>query len=206
MNSWRSLRNLSPGAIFKIFIAFSILALILAASAPPEDFLGHRYKLLYIHLPLLFISITSFYLASALAVLRVFGREKGDIKVLLISGLIFAVLNLAVVYIFELLTWGAFIASEPRFYFMSFVYLSALVLLALEYIGEEKLSALFSLIAVGTSLYLYIMVKTSESFQLHPLRFVDMPPEMLLPLIFSFLASLPAFLLVLIKVSKRFNG
>lgn len=181
----------------KILLSTAIVALVLIALAPPEERLGHRYKLLYLHIPLLFFSLASFYISGFLI-----ARNRG--KGILTAGLLFALSNLVVVYFFERLTWGSFIASEPRFYFIVAVYSAMAILLALVFL-EPRLGLLFYAVAAPLTLKIYIDVKKSASFQLHPLSFVEMPAQMKLPMLFSFLTIALIFSMLLQVLEKRFN-
>ncbi len=192
-----NLRVSFPAVSKRILLSTAIIAAVLIALAPPEERLGHRYKLIYLHLPLLFFSIASFYISGFLI-----AKNRG--KGLLTAGLLFALCNLVVVYFFERLTWGSFIVSEPRFYFMSAVYSAMAILLALAFI-EKRLGLLFYAIATPLTLKIYLDVKRSAGFQLHPLSFVEMPLEMKLPMLFSFLTIAMIFSLLLQMLEKRFN-
>lgn len=197
-------RDLQKGLLdIRLFILLLALALLSAYFAPEEESLGQRYKLVFLHLPLLALTFGSFYLSSILAILRIRRPTGVNLRALLSTGLIFAAFSLAVVYAFEVAAWGAFTAAEPRFQFMAIVYLAMVVLLALEFIGEELLSASFSLLALTASAYLVLEIFFRANFQLHPLNLVTMPLEMVIPLVLSFALMINIFIAVLLKLDSK---
>ncbi len=182
------------------FLAFGAIAYVFAYLAPEEEFLGAGYKLLYLHLPLLYISLGSFYLAALLGVLSLSTEKyRQTSHRLAVVALPFALANLVVIYFFEMVTWGAFIAEEPRFYFLVISYGMILVLLLLHRLGEPGLLAVASALLLIANLFLYLRLRSLDTWQLHPSD-VDMPVEMRLPLVFALAALLCLYYLMFKKL------
>ncbi|NOZ58941.1 MAG: hypothetical protein GXO66_05130 [Euryarchaeota archaeon] len=184
------------------FAALAGVAAVLAYLAPEEEFLGASYKLLYLHLPLLYISLGSLYLAALLGVFSARGEKyRGTSFKLAVTALPFALANLVVIYFFERITWGAFVATEPRFYYLLLSYGSLLLLLLLHRLGERRLLAWGSGLLLTANLLLYLRLRSLEAWQLHP-GGVGIPLEMRLPLVFS----LGAFLCLHYLIFKKLEG
>jgi hypothetical protein len=184
------------------FFAFASIAAVLAYLAPEEEFLGGSYKLLYLHLPLLYISLGSIYLAALLGILS--AREERYLKTSLkvaVTALPFALANLVVIYFFERATWGAFIVSEPRFYFLALSYGMLLLLLFLHSLKERRLLASISALLIAVNLALYLRMRSLNTWQLHP-GGVGMPLEMRLPVLFALAAFLCLYYLIFKKLER----
>jgi hypothetical protein len=184
------------------FVVFAGVASILAYLAPEEEFLGASYKLLYLHLPLLYISLGSFYIAALLGTFSAKGEKYGKTSLrLAAAALPFALANLVVIYFFERITWGAFVATEPRFYYLLLSYGALLLLLLLHRLGERRLLAAGSALLLAANLLLYLRLRSLEAWQLHP-GGVGIPLEMRLPLVFA----LAAFLCLYYLIFKKLEG
>ncbi len=189
--------------VYALFV-FAGVASVLAYLAPEEEFLGASYKLLYLHLPLLYISLGSLYLAALLGIFSA-KREKyrkTSFK-LAVTALPFALANLVVIYFFEHITWGAFTASEPRFYFLVISYAMLPLLLLLHLLNERRLLASASALLIITNLLLYLRLRSLDTWQLHP-GGVGMPMEMRLPLVFALASFLCLYYLIFKKLEDKF--
>lgn len=185
------------------FVAFGAIASVLGYLAPEEEFLGASYKLVYLHLPLLYISLGSFYLAAVFGILSVRRAERiKDSYALALAALPFALANMVVVYFFERAAWGAFSASEPRFYFLLISYGMLAVLLLLHQLRERALIAFASALFLASDFLLYFRLRVANTWQLHPER-VGMPIEMRLPLLFSLAAFLCIYLLIFQRMRRQ---
>ena len=188
------------------FIALASVAAVLAYLTPEEEFLGGSYRLLYLHLPLLYISLGSLYLALLLGICSL--REAACLRISLrvaLTALPFALANLVVIYLFERATWGAFTATEPRFYFLMLSYGMLLLLLFIHWLGERRLLGAASALLMGVNLALYLRIRSMEVWQLHP-GGVEMPLEMRLPVLFALAALLCLYYLIFKRIERYKSG
>jgi len=167
---------------------------VLAYLAPAESTLGSAYKLIYLHLPLMYVSFLSLILALLFSLASLgrgrdrFYRRAYNAAFL---GLVFGAGTLATTAVFMTMAWGGIAFSEPRFRVLLLTYGLFLVYLALHRLKRKELTALYATAASLMAASAYYLLVTGGSFQLHP-EGVAMPLKMRLP----FYPSMAGFLVL----------
>jgi hypothetical protein len=196
----------SPELWDRLFLVAMGSGLIAAALSPGESALGHGYKLLYLHLPLLSLSLGSFFLASLLAVMALRSPHRSpQALAAVLLGLLFGVGNLLVGELFALLAWGGVTFSEPRFLFSVLTLAFYAPYLPIHWAGERRLTAVFALLALLSSLGAYRLLLLETPSHLHPSR-VAMPLSMAFPLLPAALAGLALYLSLFSRLQKLFES
>jgi hypothetical protein len=190
------------GILQTLFLLFA-LTLSLAYLAPQETILGYSYKLIYLHLPLLYVSLISLSLCGvfSLASLRDerFYRRSFNAGVL---GVAFGVGTLITTAAFMTMAWGGIAFSEPRLRALLITYGLFFVYLGVHRLNRREVTALYVIIATLLALSTYYCLVYQTTFQLHP-QGVSMPLKMKLPLYSSLAGFLVLYYYLFEKMEKR---
>jgi len=163
----------------KVLIALFILTILSILILPQESKLGESYKLIYIHVPVTFIVISSLLLFPILH----FKFQEMQMRALSVSAFVYSALHITISSIFMTLTWGGLAFTEIRFIFSLTIFFFALTHALLSYI-DIRLARLYSFLIYIITPYFYFQLLKAE-FQLHP-RVVEMPAYFYIPYLFSF--------------------
>lgn len=178
--------------------AFLILALssaVLAYLAPAEETLGQSYKLLYLHLPLLYTSTVSLILCPALTLMGLRTRRLYNLgPPAALLGIAFGAGSLLAAELLAVYAWGGTTTSEPRFVASILIYVLFALYIPVYWAGRPRAAAFYSLAATAASFYIYYAVVLSgpAPFHLHPSG-VEMPLAMRLPLLPATLAAVALY-------------
>ena len=169
---------------------------------PPEAKLGHLYKIIYVHVPLAWVSYVAFTTALVSGILYIVKKE-GKYDLLSYSsvtlGVVFSGLAILLGSIFSSKAWGTYWEwREPRMTSTLILFLAYVGYLALrESIGDlekrRRISAVYSIMAFVTVPLSYVAVKMFRS--LHPLP--ELSPEMRLMLYVTFLTNVLVYIIML---------
>jgi heme exporter protein C len=190
------------GILQTIFLLFALTS-VLAFLAPPESVLGYSYKLIYLHIPLLYVSLISLFLTLAFSLASL--REKSFYPRAFnaaLLGIVFGVGTIIVTAAFMTMAWGGVVFSEPRFRVMIITYGLFLVYLGVHRLNKKEMTALYALIATLLALSSYHFLVNGSTFQLHP-GGVTMPLKMKLPLYSSLMGFLVLYYYLFEKMEKH---
>lgn len=162
---------------------------------PPERTLGHLYKIIYVHVPLAWISYVAFSVSLISSSLYILKRKVNYDLISYVSvvlGVINAGLAILLGSIFSKKAWGFYWEwREPRITSTFILFLVYLGYIALRHSINDiercrNISAVYSIMAFVTIPISYISVKIFKS--LHPLPALTF--EMRMALYFTFLVNL----------------
>ncbi len=166
---------------------------------PPERSLGHLYKILYVHVPPIWVAYVMFAASLVYSILYVARRDhRYDLVAYstVMLGVSLSAVSILLGSIFSNKAWGTYWEwSEPR--------MTSTLILFLTYVGylvlrssigdlgkRREVSAVYAIMAFVTVPMSYVSVKMFRS--LHPLP--ELSPEMKYMLLVSFLTNLLLFL------------
>ncbi len=180
----------------KVLISLTILTILSILILPQENKLGESYKLIYIHVPVTVIMISSLLLFPILQ----FKIQEEQAKSLSVSILAFSAFHITISSMFMLLTWGGLAFTEIRFIFSITIFFFALTHALLSYI-DLRLAKLYSFLIYIITPYFYIQISKAE-FQLHP-TFVEMPAYFYIPYLVSFPLMLMIYGVIYERIKKQ---
>ena len=166
---------------------------------PPERSLGHLYKILYVHVPPIWVAYVMFAASLVYSILYVARRDhRYDLVACsaVMLGVSLSAVSILLGSIFSNKAWGTYWEwSEPR--------MTSTLILFLTYVGylvlrssigdlgkRREVSAVYAIMAFVTVPMSYVSVKMFRS--LHPLP--ELSPEMKYMLLVSFFTNLLLFL------------
>ncbi len=166
---------------------------------PPEKTLGHLYKIIYVHVPLAWISYLAFTISLVSSISYIFKRKAVYDRISyasVILGVVSIGLSILLGSIFSKKAWGVYWEwREPRItstFILFMVYLGYIALRQsiTDIERSRKISAVYSIMAFVTIPISYISVRIFGS--LHPLPLLS--SEMRLALYLTFIANLLLYL------------
>jgi heme exporter protein C len=193
---------------WKFLLLLLMSAVIIAAWSmePPQNQLGEVSRLFYFHIPVAWVTVLAYFVATTQSVLYLRRRELlHDVKASSAAelGTLFCVLATVTGAIFAKMTWGSFWNWDPRQTSILILLLIYGAYLALRSaVGEPErkaaLSSVYCIFAFPAAVFLVFV--TPRAYQsLHPASSVidasgriQMPP----PILVTFLASLVCFTLI----------
>lgn len=165
------MRYITLTALFAISIA-------LITALPSESRLGETYKLVYFHVPISFVTITTILLFPLINI-----RWPELAKGASLTTTTYATIHIILSAVFMYAAWGGMVFSEPKFVF-SLVLLFFTVTHTLLCFVDLRLARYYSFLAIVIVPYFYLQAALT-GFQLHP-RGVEMPALLYFPYIFTF--------------------
>ncbi|AKG92153.1 hypothetical protein GAH_00500 [Geoglobus ahangari] len=178
----------------KVLVTLFGITLTLVVFLPSEHRLGDVYKLIYFHVPISIVTISTILLFPLFH-----ARFASRVMALSVTTTVYALVHLILSAVFMYAAWSGVIFSEPKFVFSSVLLIFALSHTLLCFV-DRKLAKYYSFLSLIVVPYFY-MQATLASFQLHP-RGVEMPAILYLPYLFS----APMIVLLYVEISERLKA